>query len=159
MRNSQPLQWLSPMGMPIHVGRPALAKSRINTLLHGRRAWQTLMDQPQPGELSAVETSRGITANLIHSFDAALAWQVVCSGAERGISVLPNHDCFGVAPCDADWLAATLPNLVRELYKPDWLAEISAEIACAAGIQKLSSPPIVGDLFPGAIGQNSYLFS
>lgn len=159
MSKNVPLQWTSPMGMPIHVGRPVLAKSRITTLLHGRRKWQTLMDQPVPGELSAVETSRGITANLIHSFDAALAWQVVCNGADQAIDVLPNHDCFGVAPCDADWLAATLPNLTRELYKPEWLAEISAEIACAAAIPKLKPPPIVGDLCPGQIGQNSYLFS
>lgn len=154
-----PLQWSSPMALPIQVGRPVAAKSRITTLLHGRRSWQTVLDQPQPGELSARETSRGITANLIHSFDAALAWQVVCNGAERGVEVLPNHDCFGVPPCHADWLAATLPQLVRELYKPDWLAEISAEIACSAGLQLPKAPPVVGDLPVGLIGQNGYLFS
>ena len=159
MATNKPLQWTSPMGWPVQVGRPALAKSRVNTLLHGRRRWQTLLDQPQPGELSALETSRGITANLIHSFDAALAWQVVCEGAAQGFDVLPNHDCFAVAPCHADWLAATLPNLVREIYRPDWLAEIASEIACNAGILKPKAPPMVGDLCPGLIGQNNYLFS
>lgn len=154
-----PLQWTSPMGLPIQVGRPMVARSRITTLLHGRPKWQTLLDQPQPGELSAVETSRGITANLVHSFDAALAWQVVCRGAEQGFDVLPNHDCFGVAPCHASWLAATLPTLTRELFKPDRLAEISAEIASAAAIPKPKPPPMVGDLCPGLIGQNDYLFS
>jgi DNA-directed RNA polymerase len=155
LKTNRPLQWTSPMGWPIQVGRPVAARSRINTLLHGRRQWQTLLDQPQPGELSARETSRGITANLIHSFDAALAWQVVCGGAACGIDVLPNHDCFAVPPYYAGWLATTLPRLTRDLFGPEWLTEIG----CGAALQRVPAPPMVGDLPPGLIGSNEYLFS
>ena len=159
LQRNQPLAWTSPAGLPIRVGRPVPAKSRVPTLLHGRRSWQTLMDQPLPGELSARETSRSITANLIHSFDAAMAWAVVCGGAEQGIPVLPNHDCFAVAPCDAPWLAATLSREVRALYQPEWLPEIAAEIAAGAGLPAVPPPPMVGGLDPSAIGENPYLFS
>jgi len=154
-----PMSWTSPMGLPIQVGRPLGSTSRINTLLSGRRRWQTLLDQPKGGELSARETSRGVTANVVHSFDAALAWAVVCEGADKGISVLPNHDCFAVAPCHAGWLHATLHHQLRELYKPDWLAEIGAEIAAAAKLSGLPAPPMVGTLQVGEIGQNPYCFS
>ena len=159
MARNRPLAWTAPMGLPIQIGRPVAARSRVPTLLHGRRSWQTVMDQPQPGELSARETARGITANLIHSFDAALAWEVCCRAAVHGIDMLPNHDCFAVSPCHADWLAATLSREARTLYQPDWLPEIGREIACAAGIPPYMAPPMVGDLAPERIGSNPYLFS
>jgi len=154
-----PMAWTSPMGLPIQVGRPMGSTSRINTLLSGRRRWRTLLDQPRDGELSARETSRGVMANVVHSFDAALAWAVVCIGADKGVAVLPNHDCFAVAPCHAEWLHATLHQQLRELYKPDWLAEIGAEIAATARLSRLAAAPMVGTLEVGEIGQNPYCFS
>lgn len=154
-----PLQWTSPMGLPIQIGRPLGSTSRISTLLNGRRRWQTLLDRPKEGELSARETSRGVMANVVHSFDAAFAWAVVCNGADRGFDVLPNHDCFAVPPCHAGWLHATLHQQLCEFYKPEWLAEMSAEIGTAAGLLGMKPPPMVGDLEPGEIGQNPYCFS
>jgi DNA-directed RNA polymerase len=156
---NQPLAWTSPAGFPIRVGSPTPSTSRVSTLLHGRRRWQTLMDAPAPGEISARETGRAISANLIHSFDAALVWSVVCDGAATGVDVLPTHDCFAVPPCHADWLSRTLAGSMSQLYRVDWLSEIAGEIAAGAGLERTEPPPMVGDLTPGQIGTNSYLFS
>jgi hypothetical protein len=156
---NRPLAWTSPMGFPIRVGRPTPSTSGVQTLLHGRRRWQTLMDAPVDGELSARETGRSITANLVHSFDAALVWAVVCDGAGAGISVLPNHDCFAVPPCHAEWLGQALAGHMGAMYRNDWLAEVAGEIAAGAGLHGVGPPPMVGDLSPGQIGTNPYLFS
>ena len=159
MKVNRPMQWTTPMGLLIRLGKELTGTSKVRTLLHGSRRWQTVLDDPVPGELSTRETTRGITANLIHSFDAALVWAMVCEGADQGITVLPNHDCFAVPPCDAEWLATTLSYRISELYRPDWLAEITAEIAGAARGVKVPPPPMKDTLDPGRIGQNPYLFS
>jgi DNA-directed RNA polymerase len=159
MKANAPLRWTSPMGLPIQLGKELSGTSKVRTLLHGSRRWQTVLDDPVPGELSGRETTRGITANLIHSFDAALVWAMVNEGAAQGVTMLPNHDCFAVAPCDAEWLSTTLSYRISELYRPDWLAEITAEIKGAAKGLRIPRPPIVGTLDEGRIGQNPYLFS
>lgn len=159
MSKNQPVQWTTPMGLPVQVGRPTPRDSRITTILGGRKRWQTVFDQPKPGELSARESSRSITANLVHSFDAAFAWAMVCISAEQGVLMLPTHDCFAVTPSDAEWLHRTLHSQLGQMYRPDWLAELRDEIPAAAGLSGLTAPPMVGTLEPGEIGQNPYAFS
>jgi DNA-directed RNA polymerase, mitochondrial len=159
VKKGVPMRWTTPMGMPIQLGKEMASTSKVRTLLHGTRRWQTVLDAPTPGELSSRETVRSVTANVIHSFDAALVWQLVCDGADHGATVLPNHDCFGVAPYAAEWLHTTLHQRIGQLYRTDWLAEIKAEIEAAATGLKLPALPMVGTLEPSEIGENPYLFS
>ena len=159
VRAQKPIEWTTPMGFPIRLGVLTPVSSKVQTLLSGTPSWQTLMDKPKAGELSARATNRSITANLVHSFDGALAHAIICRGAAQGAQVLPNHDCFAAIPARCDWLHHTLHDELRAMYMPDWLGEISAEIKARAGIKRLPKPPMVGDLCPGEIGQNPYCFS
>ncbi|MEB3360680.1 MAG: DNA-directed RNA polymerase [Synechococcaceae cyanobacterium] len=155
-----PVQWTSPMGLPIRLGTPAPAQSKVSTLLHGAARWQTLMDRPSAGELSARETSRSAAANLVHSFDAAFAQVIVCRCASQSVQVLTNHDCFAACPADAELLHRTLHDELRVMYQVDWLEQIRAEILQQTGGScRLPPPPMVDDLCPGEIGQNPYAFS
>ncbi|MEN9766736.1 MAG: uncultured phage MedDCM-OCT-S38-C3 [Cyanobacteriota bacterium] len=153
------LQWTSPMGMPIWLGDELDPRSSVTTLTHGSRRWQTWKDEAQAGELSARSTNRAITANAIHSFDAALCQLLVSRCGEQGIGLLPNHDCFATIPARTGWLHHTLHDELRGLYATDWLAEMKAEIRSAARLKALPSPPCVGDLCHGEIGQNPHCFS
>lgn len=159
MTKNRRMEWTTPMGLLISLGKEAQSMSRVRSLVHGTRRWQTVMDVERPGRLSGVETSRAIAAHMIHSFDAALVWAMVCEGAAQGVTVLPNHDCFAVPPCDAEWLHETLLYRTGEMYRPDWITEISLEIQQRAGLKSLQSPPVVGNLEIGEIGRNPYLFS
>ena len=159
VRAQKPIEWTTPMGFPIRLGVLTPLSSKVQTLLSGTPSWQTLMDKPKAGELSARATNRSITANLVHSFDGALAHAIICRGATQGAQVLPNHDCFAAIPARCDWLHHTLHDELRAMYMPDWLGEISAEIKSRTGIKRLPKPPMVGDLCPGEIGQNPYCFS
>jgi hypothetical protein len=153
------LQWTSPMGMPIWLGDELDPRSAVTTLTHGSRRWQTWKDEAKAGELSARSTNRAITANVVHSFDAALCQLLISRSGEQGIGLLPNHDCFATIPAHAGWLHHTLHDELRGLYATDWLAEMKAEIRSAARLKALPSPPCVGDLCHGEIGQNPHCFS
>jgi DNA-directed RNA polymerase, mitochondrial len=159
VKTQQPIEWTSPMGFPIRLGVQMPSRSKVQTLMSGAPSWQTLMDKPKAGELSARATNRSITAHLVHSFDAALVHAIVYRGASQGAQLLVNHDCFAATPSRSSWLHHTLHDELRVMYMPDWLADITAEVKARTGIEKLPPPPIVGDLCPGEIGQNPYCFS
>ena len=155
----RPVRWTSPLGFPIQLGATLGAAEPAKTLLHGGRGWLTEDSERRRVELSARATNRSITPNLVHSFDAALAQQLICSAEDVGAEVLTNHDCFATSPADADWLHTRLHNELRELYRTDWLPEIRNEIACLSGVKTLAAAPVVGTLCAGEIGQNPYCFS
>jgi DNA-directed RNA polymerase len=159
VKEQKPVEWTTPMGFPIRLGSPTPSRSKVRTLLSGAPSWQSVMDRPQAGELSARATNRSITANLVHSFDGALAHAVVHRGATHCVQLLTNHDCFAAIPARCGWLHHTLHDELRAMYMTDWLAEITAEIKASSGVKRLPPPPMVGDLCPGEIGQNPYCFS
>jgi DNA-directed RNA polymerase, mitochondrial len=159
IRQQEVIRWSSPSGFPVVLAAKQQLNAPAHTLLHGSRGWRTPDSELRRDELSARATNRGITANFVHSFDAALAHAVIFRAAGVGTQVLPNHDCFAVAPAKATWLHQTLHQELRTLYLPDWLPEIAAEIACRSGVQALPAPPQPGKLEPGQVGQNSYCFS
>jgi DNA-directed RNA polymerase len=159
LANGMPITWASPMGMPIRLGDLLDARSNVTTLAHGNRRWRTWKDRAEEGELSARQTNRAITANFVHSFDAALCQLLISRCGEHGAPLLTNHDCFATTPARAYWLHHTLHDELRCLYATDWLAEIAGQIKAASGVRGIKSPPCVGDLCHGEIGQNTHCFS
>jgi hypothetical protein len=158
-RNQQQIRWTTPMGWPMQVGKPTPSKSIVRTHLLGKLASVTFEEDPPDGELSARKTNASITANLVHSFDAALVHAVSYRAGEQGVPLLTNHDCFATDPANAEWLHRTLLSEFRALYATDWLGAIAEEIRCNAGLKALPPPPPRGALEIGEIGSNPYLFS
>ncbi len=154
-----PMQWTSPMGVPMQMAHQLDARTNVQTLTKGSRRWQAWNDQADDGELSARITNRSITANVIHHFDGAHCQAIVSICSDQSVPVLTNHDCFATIPSRAGWLHQSLHNQLRTLYATDWLTEMSAEIRSAARVSRFKAPPIVGDLCPGEIGQNPHCFS
>jgi DNA-directed RNA polymerase len=159
LAKGKPLQWTSPMAMPIRLGDRLEASSKVTTLTQGNRRWQAWNDRAEEGELSARSTNRSITANTIHAFDGAFCQMIISMGGEQRAPLLTNHDCFATIPASAGWLHHTLHDQLRVLYAPDWLGQMRHEIAAIAGVKGIKAPPIVGDLCHGEIGQNQHCFS
>ena len=158
-QKNRPVEWTTPMGWPMRLGDRTPRKTAVQTLLLGRLASVSFEDAPPEGELSCRETGPGLTANLVHSFDAALVHAITCRGAAQGRWILPNHDCFATAPSSASWLHQALLSEFRALYATDWLAEIEEQIRASSGVSKIPAAPARGDLIEGEIGANPYLFS
>lgn len=159
VKQQQRLRWTSPSGFVVVIGAKQKANAPARTLLHGCRGWETEDSGRRREELSVLASNRSITANLIHSFDAALVAAVIYRAEAAGALVLPNHDCFAAVPSRVKWLHSTIHDELRALYATDWLHEIRNEIACSSGIDDLPMPPMIQTLTPGAIGQNPYAFS
>jgi DNA-directed RNA polymerase len=157
MAKQQRIVWTSPMDFPLAFGVQLEEKQRTSTALYGSRKWKRRDVEVEPGELSARATNRGITANTIHVFDAALVHAVVLRCGMKGVPVLTNHDCFATIPSRARCLHRTLLDELRALYATDWLPEIRVVIGKNAKL-RLPHPPRVGDLSQGLIGQNPYCF-
>lgn len=155
----KPISWTSPMGMPLRLGDLLDARTNVTTLAHGNRRWRAWTDRAEGGELSARSTNRAITANFVHSFDAALCQLMVSRSGEQCAPLLTNHDCFATTPARASWLHHALHNELRSLYATDWLAEITGQIKAGTGIRQIKPPPMVGDLGEGEIGKNAHCFS
>ena len=158
MKRQQRIRFTSPMGFPIALGVEQEARQKVSTVINGTKRWETLDSGVVPGELSARATNRGITANVVHAFDASYCHAVVQKMQCAGKQVLTNHDCFSTLPSDALQLHNTLLDELREHYKPDWLTEIRDQVSYYADVE-LALPPFVNDLCEGEIGQNPYCFS
>lgn len=159
VKRQQSLRWTAPSGLTVVIAGRQRPHAPARTLLHGSRGWRTEDSQRRQEEISVLASNRSITANLVHSFDAALCHILICRAAAVGAPLLTNHDCFATVPSKAGWLHQTLHLELRNLYATDWLSEIRNEIASNSGVSGLKLPPVVGTLPPGTIGQNPYCFS
>ena len=158
--HQKPIQWTSPMGFPLWQGKRTPKTERLPTELFGvKRVTLSLEETPPDGEFSLRQTNVALSANIIHSFDAAFCHAVVCRAGEHGQPLATNHDCFTTVPGSAAWLQGQLAGAMREMHKTPWLLEMCREIKARTGIQAIPAPPRVGTLSPGLIGSNPYLFS
>ena len=157
-KKGTPIRWTSPMGFPVSLGVAVDELVKAGTAIHGSRRMTSVDSDYEPGELSARQTSAGITANTVHVFDAALVHAVLARGGQVDAPVLSNHDCFCTTPAHAKWLHRTLHDELGALYRPDWLSALAKEVG-GTSKARLRKPPFVYTLCPGEIGQNPYCFS
>lgn len=155
----KPIEWTSPMGWPMRLGAELDGTVGSGTALAGLPRQLERREEAASNQLSARATNRGITANVVHSFDAAHCQLMVSAAEVHGAQILTNHDCFAVVPARAGWLHSELHRQLRELYKEDWLQMLSAEVRKRSGVRLAKRPPITGDLSPGLVGCNPYCFS
>jgi DNA-directed RNA polymerase len=156
VQTQKPVRWTTPTGFPVELGAEQQERAAVRTAVSGSRRWAAT--GATPGELSARVTSRGITANLTHSFDASYCMRVICRAGELGFQVLTNHDCFAAIPSHAGQLHRLLHQELAALYQPNWLGRVHREIQSGSGVE-LPKPPMVGKLTVGEIGTNPYAFS
>ena len=156
--NGQVMEWTSPSGWPMHVADREPTKRKIYTHLFGTKVCMSMADQPMDSPLSATQANKGLAANAIHSFDAAYCQNIVYRAGEIGLPVLSTHDCFACHPANAGQLHEMLHKEFKEMYQPDLLSVMKAEIEARTGI-KLPAPPMTNTLDRALIGNNPYLFS
>jgi DNA-directed RNA polymerase len=155
----KPIEWTGPTGWPMHLGEELPGTIASGAALASLPRQRSRREQRPAGELSARATNRGITANAIHSFDAAVCHSIISTADAHGAQILTNHDCFAVVPERAEWLHGELHRQLREMFKVDWLELMAAEIASTAKVRKMRRAPYTGDLCPGQVGSNPYCFS
>ena len=157
MAAEKPLEWTTPSGLPMEAAERMTRTVFVPTLLFGRMS-SLNMEIPIEHKYNHKAAAKTITANYIHSFDAAMVTLVCGNAAERDIQIVCNHDCFATTPARASELHNLLLTGFAGLYRTDWLAVHHEEMQSRAGIS-LPEPPERGSMGVGLIGTNPYLFS
>ena len=97
---AKPLRWTTPLGLPvINIYQSPQIKNH-SVLVNGRRRSVKLVIGDKDG-INKEKAANSITANFVHSADAAHLQLVALVAAESGINMVSVHDCFGTIAPDA----------------------------------------------------------
>ena len=107
-----PMEWESPSGFTIHHFYPEWKSRQIRTYVDGQEVKPRVREEDH-SKICEHEVVNGISANFIHSLDAAHLVAVVNRLAAAGVtSILTIHDSYGVHARHA----ALLDRVLREEF-------------------------------------------
>ena len=169
-----PLWWTSPAGFPVIQYYPKDAVKRVEVTFRGERLQLGLSEfhlasiEDMDDLLSAKRSfdsrrvSKSVSANFIHSLDAAHLMMVAERAQREGIVDLAViHDSFGAHAADMDHLIAIIRKTFVELYGADPLARFDEEIRAFLGDKADAVPtrPRHGSLDLNDILASDYMFA
>lgn len=158
MQAGQRPSWLTPNGLRVESYRTVGADKDIQAKLSGHTFRVRAMDH-SAGVLDRRKSTRQLTADFVHSMDAAFLQRFVCHwGSTLGKPIVTIHDCFGTTLENAASLRAELQGQWNRFYSSDWLAHHHQWVMAQTG-QAVATPPCIGSLDPARIGENPFLFS
>jgi DNA-directed RNA polymerase, mitochondrial len=145
-----PMTWTNPAGMKIRLAhfRHEPKKIELHSLPH--KVSITYRSKDKESKLLTRKQRQGITASIVHSFDAAHLAKTVNACVEEGIdSFAVIHDSYGTHACDADTMATLLREQFVEIYSRPWLKQLAErwrqEAETLSGV-RVPDPPTQGDL-------------
>lgn len=98
---------------------------------------------------------KGVTPNIIHSFDAAHMIMVLTS-FNGMVSVV--HDSYGTHACDVDDLLMVTKQRFVDMYSENWLEKLRAHLTFLTGVH-LPAPPARGTLDITQVLKSDYFFA
>ena len=120
----KPLRWPTPLGHPVLNEYHPPDDKDIEVRLNGRRKTTTLVIGDKEG-ISRTKAVNAVTANFVHSVDAAHLQFVALAAAKEGIGMVSVHDCFGcLAPRAGRFNQIILEQFVRLHEKHNLLNEV-----------------------------------
>ena len=156
LKHNKPPYWITPNGWTV------LSYAQDNTLhqqyleVSGRR--MKISCGTEDGAVNARKTYSRLCADYIHSMDAAFLQKFVWHWKSYDYPIVTVHDCIGTSLDKVALLRQELNDQFCRFYSEDWLSAMHHRIQEMTG-QKVSRPPIVGDLDLDEIGSNFYLFT
>jgi hypothetical protein len=149
-RRGEPVRWTTPSGWQGAMDRRKRVLEPDELSFNGRRIFYSLQSATE--ELSNARQRNAITANLVHSLDAALLHLAVAE-LPTGMSIATAHDCFATHADDVPAMRGALVAALREMYQHNdqlaaWWAQWGVKVPC----------PSVGEWDPH-FTQGGYAFS
>ena len=139
-----PLRWTTPLGLPV-INRYHEPKIKIISVsLKGRRRRVKLAVGDKPS-IAKKKATNAVTANFIHSIDAALLQFVALAADREGINLVTVHDCFGATAPQAARLNAIIREEFVRLHKRDnLLAGVRETAKRDLRVKELPPVPAIG---------------
>lgn len=148
--------WRTPTGSTVHQVCMKSKDVRLTTPL-GRLQIRS----ESPDKIDTAANSRGITANIVHSFDAAMlaktANALVAAGIDDHCWI---HDSYGVHPNNVDTLHRVLREAAVDMFEGDTLEELRLDFEDALGGEvEIPAAPTAGELNVADVKNSQYFFS
>jgi DNA-directed RNA polymerase, mitochondrial len=119
--NNKPLRWRTPLGLlVINIYQPPDVKN-LSVFMNGRKRGMKVTVGDKDG-INKKKSKDAVTANFVHSCDAAHMHLVALASARAGIEMVGVHDCFGTIAPDAGRLNDIIRDELIDLHKRhNWL--------------------------------------
>jgi DNA-directed RNA polymerase len=146
----KPLRWTTLLGLTVFNIYQPMDIRRVATSIRGRRRRSNIVIGDRDG-INSKKSADAITANFVHSIDAAHLQLIALAAAKEGIPLVTVHDCFGTLASDAELLNEIIRAKLKEMHRRhNWLNNIWAS---AKGIEPFSD---IGTLDLGNIPFSAY---
>jgi DNA-directed RNA polymerase len=156
-----PIVWKTPIGFHVQQNYRKLSTKRIQTLLGGARV-KSIVSVPT-NAIDVKSMSRGISPNLVHSFDASHMMDTILRCKAQGVTDFQMiHDSYGTHACNAGLLARELREAFISQYTPDRLMEFVEQLREQVGEDSrpnLIDPPEYGTLDINVVRDSLYFFA
>jgi DNA-directed RNA polymerase len=159
-KHGKVMEWRTPTGFLVHHYYPEWKSRQVKCYIEGKEVKPRVREE-QHGTVSKTEVTNGISANYVHSFDAAHLAAVILRLRDSGCKATwAIHDSIGVPPS----AAATLYRVVREefirLYDGSTpLNRLAKQAAHDLPWEDIPPVPDMGDLDLNDILEARYFFS
>lgn len=156
-KNGATTEWTVPTGS--HVTQRCLTNTRKRVMTPCGS-----LTVKVPGAEDTIDTAanaRGIVANVVHSFDAAMLAKTALKLNDEGIvDGCWIHDSYGVHPSNVDTLHRVLREAAVEMFSVNVLEELKLDFEdILDGAVEIPEPPQLGTLDIDAVKLSPYFFS
>ena len=159
IKQKQPLEWVTPMGLLIRQAYLNRKRKRIETELYGAII-TTKVNIEDKDEFDNQRQVNGICPNFIHSLDAACLMSYILKCKQAGItSIMSVHDCYGTLAPDCDNSAKFLREAFVEIYRQPILENFTQDVTCFLEEKELPELPKQGNLDIEAVLTSKYFFN
>lgn len=156
-----PLYWKTPAGFVVCQDYLVQTEKRVDTefgSIRIRRRYKGNTNKRDKTKMAA-----GISANMVHSMDAAHLMKVVNRASDEVItSFALIHDSYGVHPSEVDTLHRLLREEFINLYQGDWLEEFERQLTeqlPADVVALFPERPRLGSLDIESVKDSRYFFA
>ena len=156
-----PLYWKTPAGFVVCQDYLVQTAKRISTFFGSVRIQRQFKENTPKRDKNKM--AAGISANMVHSMDAAHLMKVVNASSKEGItSFALIHDSYGVHPSEVDRLHEILREEFINMYREDWLAEFERQLAeqlPAEVVAQFPPRPTLGSMDIESVKDSMYFFA
>ena len=145
-----PITWFTPCDFYVRQAYANLERRRVKTKLMGQ-VIRASVNEYKYDDYSRHQMVNGVSANFIHSMDAAAMFNTVNLGVERGVTAYSMiHDSYGTVAADTETLSACTREAFVDLYKDrDVLQEFRDQL-------KETLPPHLAEKLPELPSKGSF---
>ncbi|XP_074294865.1 DNA-directed RNA polymerase 1B, mitochondrial-like isoform X2 [Silene latifolia] len=150
---NQPVQWTTPVGLPVVQPYRKLGLRRVKTSL------QLLTLRPETDEVMVNKQTTAFPPNFIHSLDGSHMMMTAIACKRLGLCFAGVHDSYWTHACDVDEMNRILREKFVEVYEQPILENLLESFQ--ASFPKLEFPPLPerGDFDLRDVLESRYFFN